>query len=118
MRPRFLLDEHLDRTIQAQLREIHIRLIGDKGVPPRGTPDPDILTWIEHNTCILVTNNRTTMPRHLIEHLQAGGHVPGILCFPQRTSIGTYIKELRRIWNSFTPEHYRDIIQYLPQRQR
>ena len=44
MRPRFLLDEHLDRTIQVQLREIHVPLIGDKGVPPRGTPDPDILT--------------------------------------------------------------------------
>ena len=52
------------------------------------------------------------------EHLQAGGHVSGILCFPQRTSIGTYIKELRRIWESFTPEHYQDVIQYLPQNKR
>lgn len=118
MNPRFLLDEHLKRSIQAQLGEIHIRLIGDEGVPPRGTPDADILTWIERNSYILVTNNRTTMPKHLIQHLQAGRHVPGILCFSQRASIGTYIKELRRIWNAFEPDQYRDVIQYLPQRRR
>ena len=116
MRPRFLLDEHLSRAIQEQSPEIHVRLIGDEDVPPLGTPDPTILTWIERNNYILVTNNRRTMPRHLTEHLQAGGHVPGILCFPQRASIGTYIKELGRIWSSFNPEQYRDVVQYLPQR--
>ena len=118
MSPRFLLDEHLKRSIQTQLRGIHVRLIGDEGVPPLGTPDPDILTWIEHNDYILVTNNRTTMPRHLAEHLQSGGHVPGVLCFPQRTSIGTYIKELRRMWNSFIPDQYRDVIRCLPEKRR
>lgn len=114
MKPRFLLDQHLNRAIQEQLPEIHVRLIGDEGVPPLGTSDPDILTWIEHRNYILITNNRSTMPRHLIKHLQTGGHVPGILCFPQRTSIGTYIKELRRIWHSFEPGQYRDVIRYLP----
>lgn len=116
MRPRFLLDEHLSRAIQEQSPEIHVRLIGDADAPPLGTPDPAILTWIERNNYILVTNNRRTMPRHLTEHLQTGGHVPGILCFPQRASIGTYIKELGRIWSSFNPEQYRDVVQYLPQR--
>ena len=114
MKPRFLLDEHLKRAIQEQLPDMHVRLIGDEGVPPLASPDPDILTWIERNNYILITNNRTTMPRHLTEHLQAGGHVPGILCFPQRTSIGTYIKELRSVWESFRTEQYQDVIQYLP----
>ena len=118
MRPRFLLDEHLKRAIQEQLREMHVRLIGDQGVPPLGTPDSEILVWIERNNYILVTNNRATMSRHLTEHLQAGRHVPGILYFPQRTPIGTYIKELRRIWNSFTPEQYQDVIRYLPEKKR
>ena len=118
MRPRFLLDEHLRRAIQEQLHEMHVQRIGDEGVPPLATPDPDILTWIERNNYILITNNRTTMPIHLADHLQAGGHVPGILCFPQRTSIGTYVNELRRVWNSFTPEQYQDVIQYLPQEKR
>jgi hypothetical protein len=26
--------------------------------------------------------------------------------------------ELRGIWSSFAPEHYRDVIRYFPQRQR
>lgn len=118
MKPRFLLDEHLKRAIQEQLPDMHVRLIGDEGVPPLATPDPDILTWIERNNYILITNNRTTIPRHLTEHLQAGGHVPGILCFPQRTSIGTYIKELRSVWESFRTEQYQDVIQYLPEKKR
>ena len=118
MRPRFLLDEHLSRAIQEQLPEMHISRIGDEGTPPFGTPDPNILAWIEHNNYVLVTNNRTTMPKHLTEHLQSGRHVPGILCFPQRTPIGTYIMEIRGIWSSFAPEHYRDVIRYFPQRQR
>ncbi len=118
MRPRFLLDEHLKHAIQEQLPEMHVRLIGDEDAPPLGTPDPDILVWIEHNNYILITNNRTTIPSHLTEHLQVGGHVPGILCFPQRTSIGTYVKELRRIWNAFTPERHQDVILYLPEKKR
>ena len=52
MRPQFLLDEHLSRAIQEQLREMHVRLIGDAGVPPLGTPDPDILMWVERNNYI------------------------------------------------------------------
>ncbi len=116
MNPRFLLDEHLNRAIQEQLIQIDVRLIGDEGVPPLATPDPDILLWIELNNYLLVTANRKTMARHLTEHLQTGRHVPGILCFPQRTSIGTYVKELQRIWNSFVPEYYQDIIRYLPRK--
>ena len=56
MKPQFLLDEHLSRAIQEQLREMHVRLIGDADVPPLGTPDPDILMWVERNNHILVTN--------------------------------------------------------------
>lgn len=118
MKPRFLLDEHLTRAIQEQLPEIQVRLIGDEGVPPLGTPDSDILTWSEQHNYVLITNNRSTMPKHLTDHLQAGGHVPGILCFPQRTRIGTYITELRRIWNTFKPDQYRDVIRYFPEKKR
>ena len=118
MKPKFLLDEHLKRAIQEQLNEMRVQLIGDEGVPPLATPDSDILRWIECNNYLLVTCNRATMPRHLTEHLQAGGHVPGILCFPQQTPIGTFVKELRRIWKSFEPDQYQNIMQYLPQKKR
>jgi len=50
MKPRFLLDEHVNRAIQRQLRRLDPRIevlaIGDPGAPPAGTPDPDLLRWI------------------------------------------------------------------------
>jgi len=53
MKPRFLLDEHVNRAIQRQLRRVDHNLevlaIGDEGAPEAGTADPDILKWIEQN---------------------------------------------------------------------
>jgi len=47
MRPRFLLDEHVNRAIQRQLRRldpgIGVLAINDPDAPPAGTSDPDIL---------------------------------------------------------------------------
>ena len=53
MKPRFLLDEHVSRAVQRQLRRFEPRVevlaVGDSDAPPKGTLDPDILTWIETN---------------------------------------------------------------------
>ena len=58
MKPRFLLDEHVNRAIQRQLRRLDARMevlaIGDPGAPPAGTSDPDILGWLQENGYILV----------------------------------------------------------------
>jgi hypothetical protein len=50
MRPRFLLDEHINRAIQRQLRRRHhqiaVMAVGDPEAPPAGTLDPAILVWL------------------------------------------------------------------------
>ncbi len=118
MRPRFLLDENMDRAIQRQLQrlspEIDVKLVGDAQVPPRGTSDPDILMWIEHNDYILVTKNRKTMPRHFIEHLTAGGHVPGVICIRKSVTISQLIDVLYLIWYASNAEEYRDRLVFIP----
>ena len=57
----FLLDEHVPPFIQAQLARLEpnlrVYMIGDDLAPVRGTPDPDVLLWIEAHGCLLVTNN-------------------------------------------------------------
>jgi hypothetical protein len=35
--------------------------------------------WIEENQYILVTENRSTMPKHLSNHFTSRKHIPGIL---------------------------------------
>ena len=80
MKPRFLLDEHVNRAIQRQLRRLNpnvdVLAIGDPGAPSTGTSDPDILTWLEESGYIFVTENRSTIPRHLSANLQLAGMSP------------------------------------------
>jgi predicted nuclease of predicted toxin-antitoxin system len=118
MRPQFLLDENMDRAIQRQLQrlnsEIDVRLVGDAEAPPRGTPDPDILMWMEHNDYILVTKNRKTMPKHFIEHLAVGGHVPRVLCVRKSVTMAELINLLYLIWYASDVEEYHDKLTFIP----
>jgi hypothetical protein len=98
MRPRFLLDEHVNRAVQRQLRrrnpEIEVLAIGDSGAPARGTSDADILIWVEAHGFLLVTEDRSTMPVYLAQHQAAGRHVPGVLWIRPHAGIGQIIEEL------------------------
>jgi len=67
-KPRFLLDEHVNRATQRQLRRwnpmLEVLGVGDQGAPPPGTSDPDILRWIEASRHILVPHYvPTTLPQ-------------------------------------------------------
>lgn len=118
MKPRFLLDENVKHAIQYQLRQrnpqIQVFAVGNEGVPPRGTPDPEILIWIEENQCILVTENRSTMPVHLADHFAAGRHHPGILWIRRNTGIGELVFELEMIWTAAEAEEYFDKTDFIP----
>jgi hypothetical protein len=118
MKPRFLLDEHVNRAIQRQLRrlgaQIEVLAIGDLGAPPAGTSDPDILGWLEENGHILVTENRRTMPVHLSAHFAAGRHIPGVFWIRPGVSIGCLIEDLFLIWSASTAEEYQDCALFVP----
>lgn len=82
MKVRFLLDENLSPQIQAGLWRynpaIDVVRVGDRGVPPLGTADPDLLRYLESAQRALVTNNRVSMPGHLRDHYEAGGQHWGV----------------------------------------
>ena len=114
----FLLDEHVPPFIQAQLARLELDLrvyrIGDDLTPATGTPDPDVLAWIEANDCMLVTNNRASMPEHLTDHLALGRHIPGIIQLPRRMNIRAILDDLWLIWAAARPDEFRDQIVHLP----
>ena len=118
MKPRFLLDEHVNRAIQRQLRRLDARIevlaIGDPGAPPAGTPDSDILDWLEENGYILVTENRSTMPVHLSDHFAAGRHIPAVFWIGPGLGIGRIIEELYLIWSVSTAKEYQDRTLFIP----
>jgi hypothetical protein len=118
MKPRFLLDEHISRAIQRQLRrlepQIEILMMGDPDAPPKGILDPELLIWLEANHYSLITENRSTMPLHLVEHYEAGRHIPGILWIRPNASLGRIIEELYLIWAASTAEEYQDRTLFIP----
>jgi hypothetical protein len=115
---RFLLDEDTPHAIRSQLLRlaprIQIRAVGDDLAPKIGSPDVDILRWIEKEGFLLVSRNRRTMPRHLREHIERGGHVPGILLIRPAFPLGEVIEDLLLIWEAADPEGLRDRLEYLP----
>ncbi len=117
-RLRFLLDENMPHAVRDQLLlrqpEMQVDAVGDVGAPALGTPDSEILVWLEANDAVLVSRNRRTMPMHLRDHLAAGNHVPGILLIRRRYTWGQIIEDLHLIWDASTSDEYPDRIEYLP----
>jgi hypothetical protein len=126
---KYLLDEHvrfahrrLRLTVNPRLKaavhqhepEIVVWRIGDPGAPPRGALDPDILLWCEAKGFSLVTDNRTSMPVHLRNHLAAGRHAPGIFILNTKMTMGQTAEELALIWGASEPDEYSDLVNFLP----
>jgi hypothetical protein len=118
MKPCFLLDEHINRAVQRQLRRllpsIDVLAIGDPGAPSSGTTDAEILHWLEEHGYILVTKNRSTMPNHISDHFAAGGHFPGVFWLRPGISIGKAVEELHLIWLTCEAEEFRNCTLFIP----
>ncbi|MFL5807481.1 MAG: hypothetical protein ACJ8CR_37865 [Roseiflexaceae bacterium] len=116
----FLLDEHVPLLVREHLKRIEpgilVYTVGDGFAPPKGTPDPDLLSWIESNNCFLVTNNRASMPVHLADHLAQGRHVPGIVQLLKSKEFRAVLGDLLLIWGASMPGEFQDQIVYLPLR--
>ena len=117
---RYLLDEHIPPIYQTQLLyhepSLTVLAIGDEGAPAISTSDPEILKWCEMHDFSLVTNNRKSMPQHLVDHLAAGHHVPGIFTINLDVSIGLIIEQLILIAGVSYEDEYIDRIVYVPLR--
>jgi hypothetical protein len=112
------MDEDTPGAIRDQLLrrqpEMEVVAVGDEMAPAYGTLDLHLLQWIEREGFVLVSRNRRTLPGHLREHLEAGGHVPGIFLLRRRSALGQIIDDLILIWGAGRPDEYRDQLVYLP----
>jgi hypothetical protein len=112
------VDEHVPRLFQAEIDRSHsevlVWLVGDPGAPARSSSDPQVLEWCEANGFLLVTNNRSSMPGHLADHLARGRHVPGVVMLHQSMGVGETIENLVYLSLAFDPDELRDLIVYLP----
>ncbi|MBW4491998.1 MAG: DUF5615 family PIN-like protein [Oscillatoria princeps RMCB-10] len=114
----YLLDENVEPTYKTQLHRrnsnIVMWVVGEPGAPSRGTLDPEILCRCEAYNFVLVTNNRTSMPVHLIDHIESDRHVPGIFILNPKMSRGQTIEELIFVAEASFEKEYQDRIVNLP----
>lgn len=115
---KYLLDENIDPRLKKALLQhspdMVVWCVGDAGAPPLETKDPEILLWCENRKFTLVTNNRTSMPVHLHEHIEKGRHIPGIFILKRNMVMREIIDELTLIWGAAELDEYIDEIKYLP----
>jgi len=119
MRMRFLLDENLNPRFKSALLHrdptIDVLQIGDAGALPRGTLDPDILIELERTQRALITDNRKSIPGHIVDHFAAGGHHWGIFMIVQtQVSFGQLSEELYLLWEASEATEWIDKRQWLP----
>ena len=114
----FLLDEHIHPALYSFLRvhapELRVYIIGDGVGPARGTLDPEILIWCEREKCVLITDNRASMPGHLNDHLKAGRTIPGIFSVSPALSVAQLGEHLIFVAQVSFPDEYRNSIWFLP----
>ena len=114
----YLIDENVNPIYPNQIRQrepdILIKVVGEPETPPKSTLDPEILCWCEDNKFVLVTNNRTSMPVHLTDHIALGRHVPGIFILNPNLSVGENLEELILAALASEADEYQDRLVYLP----
>ena len=115
---KYLIDENVNPLYPNQIRRrepgIVIQVVGEPETPPKGTLDPEILCWCEERQFVLVTNNRTSMPVHLSDHIALGRHIPGIFILNPNLTIGENLEELILAALPSEDDEYQDRIVYLP----
>lgn len=115
---KYLIDENVNPIYPNQIRtqepQLIIKVVGEPATPPKSTLDPEILYWCEENNFVLVTNNLTSMPVHLVDHLTVNRHVPGIFILNPNLSVGKNLEELILVALASQDNEYQDRIIYLP----
>jgi hypothetical protein len=119
----YLLDEHLRGPLWDAIRHHNARpdaeplvayRVGDPPAPPLGADDPEILRWAEREGCILVSCDRRTIAAHLRDHLDAGGHSPGVFLLPNVFSLSDVVEYLVLAAHVADPSEWRDRIVFVP----
>ena len=115
---KLLADECINPILPSALRQaepvIDVIASGDPGAPVRGTLDPDVLIVAESLGRVLLTNDRSTMPGHMVDHYAAGKHTAGVMLMRRGFSLADYVQEILRHWKTTTADDWVDRTVYIP----
>jgi hypothetical protein len=118
---RYLLDENqrgvlwhvIQRHNARGIDPIDAVRVGDAPDLPLGSQDPAILRWAEREQRILITFDKSSMGRHLSEHLAAAHHCPGIFMVATESKPIEVLEFLILAVYASEPAEWQDWIKYL-----
>ena len=115
----FLIDEHVPvALINAVVREepsIVIMQVGQPGMPPKKTPDPQLLEFAERNRMAIFTFDKSTMAVHATAHTASGRHTFGVFIWTdEMVGIRAAADEIVLLWSASDAEEWIDETRYLP----
>jgi hypothetical protein len=118
----YVLDEHQRRQLWRAIRThnskganpIDALRVGGPADLPLGTLDPALLLWCERSGRILVSEDVTTLPSHLADHLRSGQHSPGIFVIRVGQSLSAVVDFLAAAAYASDPDEWRDAIWFIP----
>jgi hypothetical protein len=115
---RFLCDEDTSWALVYALRAadpaLDVIRVGEAGAPPRGTIDPDLLIAAEAMGRALISNDRSTLPSHLIAHFAAGRHTAGVILMRKGFALSRYVQKIVGFWAADEAEDWVDRTVYIP----
>src|SRR5690349_12559766 len=79
-----------------------------------GAADPELLIWAAKEKRVLISHDRTTMPKHAAELIAKGEAIAGVIIVPRRLSIGQVINDLEIIVTCSEVHEWGNIIHHLP----
>jgi hypothetical protein len=88
--------------------------VGDRPDLPLQASDPEILAWAEQTGRILLTYDESSIPDYWIDHLQAGGHSPGVLIVREKVSLRAVVENLVILAYASDPSEWLDRLEYFP----
>jgi hypothetical protein len=114
----FLLDEHVPEALaDALVREkpaIEVYQVGQDPAPVKGTLDRELLRVAEAKQWMVLTQDKSTMPRHVVDHLAAGHHTWGVFFLRDDATIRRLVDDLLLMWSASQAEDWRDVMDWLP----
>jgi hypothetical protein len=116
IRPLFLADEDLRRSIVQAVRRIEpaIEITSVFGEGLSGTSDAELLqiAWDRH--WLLISHDVNTMKSDAERRIATGGDIHGLFLIPQKTETKPAAESLVLIWGASEFEEWRNRIIYLP----
>ena len=117
---RLLLDENMRadslwKAVQATMKAVPFDIVrvGDDG-PPLGIADVELVQWAAAEQRILISFDKRTLPKLLLDLVTSGHHTPGIVFMSRNLALSEMAEYLQLIAVSSSADEWADTCRFIP----